>query len=239
MTDRMTPSESEARQHVGVSARMKVLLAVVALIAVVAVAPFAYAAVTKHLKLGLERGDNPYEGVTIVHRQLPPSTVPDEWARRLETQVGTDLGLTVRQDWRPGRGNGPWLGADAFQQTLAKAVTVPAAPDYRVMGVVTNAQDPAAVARHGAIYLVWFQTPVDADTWIRSHPTVFTDARQEKARTTWWAGFDVISYAPPATGTDLTDKVDHWVRSITACPNGEQGCTIPAHIATAGVTPAG
>ena len=163
--------------------------------------------------------------------------MPDEWARRLEHQVGEDLGLQVRQDWRPGRGDGSWLRATAFQRALARAATVPDPREYRVMGVVTNAHDPKAVEAHGAIYLVWFQTPVDSDSWIRSHPTVFTDARAEKARTTWWAGFDVISYAPPATGRDLTGAVDHWVRSITACPNGEQGCTIPPHIATAGVTP--
>ncbi len=221
-----------------VSARMKILLAVVGVLVVVAIAPFAYGAVTKHLKIGLDAGENPYEGVTIVHRQLPPSTVPDEWARRLEKQVGTDLGLTVRQDWRPGRGDGSWLRAGAFQRRLATAVTVPDPREYRVMGVVTNAHDPKAVAAHGALYLVWFQTPVDADTWVRSQPTVFTDGRAEKARTTWWAGFDVIAYAPPAKGPDLTGKVDHWVRSITACPNGEQGCTIPAHLATAGATPA-
>jgi hypothetical protein len=222
-----------------VSARVKVLLAVLGLIAVVAIAPFAYGAVTRHLKVALDPGDDPYAGVTIVHRQLPPSTVPDEWARRLDEQAGTDLGLTVRQDWRPGRGDGPWLGADAFQRELARAVAVPDPHDYRVMGVVTNAHDPAAVAAHGALYLLWFQTPVDADNWVRSQPTVFTDHRLEKAHTTWWAGFDVIAYAPPASGPDLTAKVDHWVRSITACPNGEQGCTIPAHIATAGVTPKG
>ncbi|GGO89341.1 hypothetical protein GCM10011584_18530 [Nocardioides phosphati] len=220
-----------------VSARVKVLLAVLGLVVVVAIAPFAYGAVTKHLKLGLEAGEDPYAGVTIVHRQLPPSTVPDEWAHRLEKQAGTDLGLTVRQDWRPGRGDGPWLRATAFQRRLAQAVNLPAPRDYRVMGVVTNAEDPAAVAAHGALFVLWFQTPVDADTWIRSHPKVFTDPGLEKARTTWWAGFDVVSYAPPASGTDLTDKVDHWVRSITACPNGEQGCSIPAHIATAGAKP--
>lgn len=220
-----------------VSARMKVLLAVIGLVALVAIAPFAYGAVTRHLRLGLESGENPYAGVTIVHRQLPPSTVPDEWARRLEKQAGTDLGLTVRQDWRPGRGDGPWLGATAFQRDLARAVKLPDPRDYRVMGVVTNAQDPAAVAAHGALYLIWFQTPVDADAWVRSHPTVFADPRLEKARTTWWAGFDVIAYAPPAQGKDLTATVDHWVRSITACPNGDQGCTIPPHLATAGTTP--
>lgn len=220
-----------------VSARVKVLFAVLALIAVVAIAPFAYGVVSKHLRIGLEAGDDPYAGVTIIHRQLPESTLPDEWARRLEKQAGTDLGLTVRQDWRPGRGDGPWLQATAFQGRLGRAVNLPDPRDYRVMGVVTNADDPAAVAAHGALYLIWFQTPVDADTWVRAKPTVFTDAGLEKARTTWWAGFDVISYAPPASGTDLTDKVDHWVRSITACPNGEQGCTIPTHIATAGVTP--
>lgn len=220
-----------------VPARVKVLLAVVGLIVVVAIAPFAYGAISKHLKIGLEGGDDPYAGVTIIHRQLPPSTVPDEWARRLEAQVGTDLGLTVRQDWRPARGDGSWLRDAAFQRSLARAVTVPAPQEYRVMGVVTNAHDPAAVAAHGALYLVWFQTPVDADTWVRADPAIFTDAGLEKARTTWWAGFDVVSYAPPADGTDLTDKVDHWVRSITACPNGERGCTIPTHLATAGAKP--
>jgi hypothetical protein len=222
-----------------VSARVKVLLAVLGLIALVAVAPFAYGAVSKHLRLGLESGEDPYAGIRVIHRQLPPSTLPDEWARRLEKQAGTDLGLTVRQDWRPGRGDGAWLQATAFQRRLAHAVNLPDPSHYRVMGVVTNAHDPAAVAAHGALFLVWFQTPVDADTWIRSKPTVFADPGPEKTRTTWWAGFDVVSYAPPANGTDLTDKVDHWVRSITACPNGEQGCTIPAHIATAGATPAG
>lgn len=222
-----------------VSARVKVLLAVIGLVALVAIAPFAYGVVSKHLKIGLDAGDDPYAGVTIVHRQLPPSTLPDEWAHRLEAQAGTDLGLTVRQDWRPGRGDGSWLRATSFQRELARAVTLPDPRDYRVMGVVTNTHDPEAVAAHGAVYLIWFQTPVDADTWVRSHPQVFTDARQEKARTTWWAGFDVVSYAPPADGPDLTAKVDHWVRSITACPNGERGCTIPAHIATAGATPQG
>lgn len=220
-----------------VSARVKVLLAVVGLIVVAALAPFAYGAVSPHLRIGLDAGDDPYAGVTIVHRQLPPSTVPDEWARRLEAQVGTDLGLTVRQDWRPGRGDGSWLHGERFQRTLAGAVTVPDPREYRVMGVVTNAHDAEAVAAHGALYLVWFQTPVDADTWVRADPEVFTDPALEQARTTWWAGFDVVSYAPPADGTDLTTKVDHWVRSFTACPNGEQGCTIPRHLETAGATP--
>ncbi|TCJ21904.1 hypothetical protein [Nocardioides jejuensis] len=219
------------------SARVKVLLAVIGLVAVAVAAPFAYGWVTQHLKVGLDAGDDPYAGVTIVHRQLPPSTVPDEWARRLEQQAGEDLGLTVRQDWRPGRGDGSWLRGVAFQRQLAKAVTIPDPRDYRVMGVLTNADDPAAVAAHGAIYLVWFQTPVDSDHWIRSHPKVFTDARQEKHHTTWWAGFDVVSYAPPASGKDLTDVVDHWVRSVTACPDTAEGCVIPQHIATAGAKP--
>src|SRR5689334_13459595 len=105
-----------------VSARLKILLVVVALVAVAVAAPFAYRLVTDHLKIGLDAGDDPYAGVTIVHRQLPPSTLPDEWAQRLETQAGTGLGLAVRQDWRPGRGDGGWLGATRFQRTLAKAV---------------------------------------------------------------------------------------------------------------------
>ena len=207
-----------------VSARMKILLAVVGLVVVVAIAPFAYGAVTKHLKIGLEAGENPYEGVTIVHRQLPPSTVPDEWARRLEKQVGTDLGLTVRQDWRPGRGDGSWLRAAGFQRRLATAVTVPDPREYRVMGVVTNAHDPKAVAAHGALYLVWFQTPVDADTWVRSHPTVFTDGRAEQARTTWWAGVDVVAtytlYGVNRPGLEaLIHRVLHRVRFDAQIPD--------------------
>lgn len=217
-----------------VSARVKVVIAVVGLLAVVAAAPFAYGYVTRYLKLGLEAGDDPYAHATVIHRQLPPSTVPDEWARRLEEQVGHDLGLTVRQDWRPGRGDGSWANDDRFRTRLASVAAVPEAPDYRVMGVVTNAHDEKAVAAYGIIHLLWFQTPVDADSWVRADPDVYTDARAEKARATWWAGFDVVHYAPPEEGTDLTAEVDHWVRSFTACPNDEHGCTIPEHIATAG-----
>jgi hypothetical protein len=220
-----------------VSVRMKIVLAAIGLVAVAVAAPFAWGFVTKHLRIGLEGGEDPYAHATVVHRQLPPSTVPDEWAARLERQVGKDLGLTVRQDWRPGRGDGSWANDAAFRTRLAESAAVPSAPDYRVMGVVTNAHDPKAVAAYGTIHLVWFQTPVDADNWVRADPTVFTDAAAEKARTTWWAGFDVAHYAPPAAGTDLTEQVDHWVRSFTACPNGERGCTIPEHIATAGTTP--
>lgn len=220
-----------------VSVRVKVVLTALALAAVAALAPLAYGLVSPHLKLGLDAGDDPYADVTVVHRQLPPSTVPDEWARRLEKHVGKDLGLTVRQDWRPGRGDGGWLRAAAFQRTLAGAADVPDPQEYRVMGVVTNAHDADAVAAHGALYLVWFQTPVDADNWLRADPEIFRDAAAEDRRTTWWAGFDVVHYAAPADGPDLTDQVDHWVRSFTACPNGERGCTVPAHIATAGARP--
>lgn len=220
-----------------VSARVKILLAAVGLLAVAAAAPFAWGYVSQYLKVGLAAGEDPYAGVTIVHRQLPPSTVPDEWATRLEKQVGEDLGLTVRQDWRPGRGDGSWANDAAFRTQLATSAVVPGAPDFRVMGVVSNAADADAVAAFGTIHLVWFQTPVDADHWIRSDPAIFTDATAEKARTTWWAGFDVISYAAPTDGTDLTDEIDSWVRSITACPNTTRGCTVPPHIATAGATP--
>lgn len=219
-----------------VSARMKVALAVVGVLVVAAAAPFAYGYVTKYLKLGLEAGDDPYAHATVVHRQLPPSTVPDEWARRLEKQVGHDLGLTVRQDWRPTRGDGSWANDARFRARLAEVAAVPEAPDYRLMGVVTNATDAEAVAAYGRIHLLWFQTPVDADNWVRADPEIFADEAAEARRENWWAGFDVVHYAPPAKGgTDLTRQVDQWVRSFTACPNGEQGCEVPEHIATAGL----
>ncbi len=216
--------------------RAKVVAALVCLVAVVAAAPFAWGYVSKWLKVSLDAGENPYAGITIVHRQLPPSTVPDEWADRLEKQVGTDLGLEVRQDWRPDQGDGPWTGASVLRAALEGQVRVPEAPDFRVMGVLTNARDAKGVAEHGLIYLIWFQTPVDADSWIRSTAPVFTDPAAEKASRTWWAGFDAVHYTPGAQ--DHTDAIDHWVRSFTACPNGEQGCSIPEHLATAGVTPA-
>lgn len=219
------------------STRVKVIVAALCLAGAAVAAPFVWGYVTTWLKLSLDAGEDPYADVTVVHRQLPPSTVPDEWAARLEKQVGHDLGLQVRQDWRSAKGDGPWVGATAFQRKVAAVAALPAAPDYRVMGVLTNAADPDAVAAYGTIVLVWFQTPVDADSWVKAHPTVFTDPKAEAARTRWWAGFDVIDYAPPADGTDLTKAVDGWVRSVTGCPNGEQGCTVPDHIRTAGAKP--
>lgn len=216
--------------------RLRFLLAMGALLVAAVAAPFVWTYVSTWLKVSLDAGENPYAGITIVHRQLPPSTVPDEWADRLEKQLGTDLGLEVRQDWRPAEGDGPWTGAAAVHAALASRVRIPEAPDYRVMGVATNARDARAVAEHGLIYLIWFQTPVDADNWVRGTGPVFVDPGAERASTTWWAGFDTIHYTPGAA--DHTDAIDHWVRSITACSNGEQGCSIPAHIATAGVTPA-
>lgn len=216
------------------SLRTKILIVVVGLLVAAAAAPFVYGYVTKYLKLGLGSGDDPYDYATVVHKQLPESTVPDEWAARLEKQAGADLGLEVRQDWRPGRGDGPWATAKEFRAGIGRHVTVPGEP-YRVMGVVTNALDRAAVKKYGTVYLIWFQTPVDADRWIKENPTVFTDSAAEDGRSTWWAGFDTVYYAPPASGgTDLTTTVDGWVRSFTACPNTTRGCTVPEHIRTAG-----
>ena len=62
------------------SLRAKVALAVAGLLVVAAAAPFVYGYVAKYLQVGLGSGDDPYGYATVVHKQLPESTVPDEWA---------------------------------------------------------------------------------------------------------------------------------------------------------------
>lgn len=219
------------------SLRLRVVLAVLGLVAVVAAAPFALAYVQKYLRVSLDSGDNPLDYVTIVHRQQPPSTAPAAWAPRLDKQAGVDTGVVVRHDWGGKPSDGRYASDAAYRARLGRQVTLPEAPDYRVLGVLSNLTDPAAVKRFGSFYAIWFQTPVDTEKWLMADPEIFTDAAAEGDRRTWWAGFYAVYYAPPADGMDHGDQVDAWVRSITACPNGERGCTVPEHLKTAGVTP--
>lgn len=219
------------------SVRLRIVLGVICVLAIAAAAPFAFSYVTKYLRVGLDPGDNPLDYVTVVHRQLPPGQMPAPWVERLEESAGADLGIVVRHDWGTRGGDGPYAADAGFRAKLAEHVTDPQAPDYRVLGVATNTVDPEAVKEFGSFYAIWFQTPVDAETWMMADPEVFADAAAEEARQTWWAGFYAVYYAPPAEGTDLTDEVDGWVRSITACPNSGEGCVVPEHLRTAGATP--
>ena len=221
------------------SVRLRLVLGLLCVVVLVAATPFAYSYVTKYLRVGLDPGDNPLDYVTVVHRQLPPGQVPVPWVERLEQAAGNDLGVVVRHDWGNQTGDGPYAADAAFRAQLAEQAADPQAPDYRVLGVATNTVDPQAVKDFGSFYAIWFQTPVDAEKWLMADPKVFTDATAESGRKTWWAGFYAVYYAPPADGSDLTDEVDAWVRSITACPNSGENCVVPEHLRTAGATPAG
>jgi hypothetical protein len=219
------------------SVRLRLVLGALCVLVLIAAAPFAYGYVTRYLKVGVGSSDNPLAYVTVVHRQLPPGQVPVPWIDRLEKQTGQDLGIVVRQDWSDRTGDGAYAPDAAFQDRLGVHAAVPAKGDYRVLGVATNVTSPQAVKRFGSFYAIWFQTPVDAESWLMADPTIFTDATAEKSRKTWWAGFYAFYYAPPTDGPDLTNEVDTWVRSVTGCPNGEPTCKVPDFLKTAGATP--
>ncbi|HET7734408.1 MAG TPA: hypothetical protein VFK52_00415 [Nocardioidaceae bacterium] len=172
------------------------------------------AARTVDVDLGLDVQADPLAYVEVVDEARPNTATPRQLLDLLAEATGRRWTVRMLQDWDPQLGGEPYSDNPKSRAELARSVSIPDA-DARVLGVATNTLATGEVARQGSLYVLWFKTPVDAQSWLRADQPVFVDPGVEERRSSYWAGSLAVYYAPPAaTGGDRRDWSDAVLSSL-------------------------
>jgi hypothetical protein len=183
------------------------------LIALVLLVPAGVFLASNNVSLDLNIQDDPLEYVQVIDQGRPIAAEAADLLQRLKVKTGEHQGIDVYQDWDPASGGAPYSSNGEAQKRLSRSVHLPAPADYGVLGVATNTE---RTSPFGEFYLIWFNTPADAESWLTDDPSIFTDSKVEAARTSYWAGKFVVYYAPPGEGRDWSPEVRQAVEEFAS-----------------------
>ncbi|HSV38948.1 MAG TPA: hypothetical protein VLI04_09330 [Nocardioidaceae bacterium] len=167
----------------------------------------------RNINIGLGIQADPLEYVHVVDKGRPIAAQIGGLLQQLDMTTGFRWDAVAYQDWDPAAGASYADNARA-QRTVSRSVRLPKAADYGVIGVATNLERVGSGARDGALYVIWFNTPADAENWLLTDPSIFTDSEVEARRTTYWAGKFAVYYAPPIEGRDWSPEVQRVVEEF-------------------------
>ena len=175
--------------------------------------------------VALPEGGDALSHVEIIDRARPIDPEPAKLLERLDTNTGAEWSAELFQDLHPVHGGVPLRGNAKALRRLEAVLKLPDLRENGLLGVSTNAMNPASVKQNGALAVLWFRGSPQAQDWLVANQDVFTDPALTGDVSTWWAGTLAVHYLPSGVA-DRTSAFEQWMKEAVTCPTHGFACTL-------------